>query len=593
MRAWAVVLATAWLAAACGGGDLNGADDDDGGGTPDGGIGCSAFISFEPDTPVASPTAQVRANAGVQGAPGVLSYTWSVSFGGAAVAHAPAQADGSAITFPAIAPGVYVVQLDVGAVVACPTVQVQLNVLAPGAKQTELRLRITPPPSANVPPFERIVPVKGGANASLGTIALEPGLTATATVQSGSTAVPAYLRLMPVAAREAAVEAFATAPGGFVARVLSQPHDVLVVPTAPGYAPRLVRNWFPTTPTIDLGTGTAVTGLVRGPGGAPLAGAKVQLKIGEVPSTLATTSATGAFSVLVEPVPGAVIAVDVTPPDGSGLPRLLAQSATLFDLAQPFQIDYAPALALRDLGGATVRRAGAPVAGARVIVVGTLAAIGTVTAGAAPASAAGAVRIAATANGAGVLPPTLAPARALAAVVEAAPNDHAVTAIDLTSAPPASIDAPPALPIATQLRRPDGTPLADAVLDAVPAGALALAGVTSVVRARSGTGGQLSASLAAGGRYDLRVHDPVRARGAPLLALDVAAQAVAASYTLRPALTVTGQLVLQGSPTPFGGAAVQFLCSSCTGLERSRPIAEGTSLPDGRFTLAVPDPGTN
>ncbi|HWO20672.1 MAG TPA: hypothetical protein VNO30_18015 [Kofleriaceae bacterium] len=589
-----LALAAAGVAAACAG-SLDSPGDDGGGGDPDGGIGCSTFLGFEPEAPVASPTAPVRVNAGVVGAPGVLSYTWSVSFGGQTVAHALAQADGSAIAFPATAPGVYSVQLAVGAVVACPTAQAQLNVLAPGARQSQVRLRITPQPGANlsatVPPFERLVTVSGGADFTVGTIALDPGLTATAIVQSGAATVPAYLRFAPVVAREATVEAVASG-GSFVARLLNQPHDVLVVPAVPGFAARLVRDWSPGSGTIDLGTGTTVSGVVRDPTGAPLSGAKVQLKVGEVPSTLATTSATGAFSVLVAPAPGAVIAVDVTPPDGSGLPRLLAQSATLLDLAQPFQIDYASSLALRDLGGATVRRGG-PAAGAKVIVVGDLAAIGTVTAGGTPAVASGLVRIAATAGGNGALPPTLAPARALTAVIEVAPGDLAVTAIDLTSATPAAIDAPPAVAIATQLRRPDGTSIAEAVLDAIPAGALAQAGVTSAIRARSGTGGQVAASLASGGRYDLRVHDPLLARGAPLVVPDVAVTAVAASYTLRPALLATGKLILQGSPSPVSGAVVQILCASCTGLERSRPLSESTSLPDGRFTLVVPDPGTN
>jgi hypothetical protein len=569
-----------------------GSSDDDGGGVPDAGTGCTAFISFEPAIPVAAPGAVVRANATVEGAPGVIDYAWSVASPSGPLATSPAQADNSAITFPATAPGVYVVTLDVGAAIACPTVQTPLNVLAPGANQAQLRLRVTPPASANVPPFEKIVAVLGGADFSLGTVALDPGVTATATVQSGGTGVAAYVRLMPVAAKDAAVEAFTNSTGGFSARVLGQPHDVIVIPTVAGYAPRRARDWVPSTPTIAVGAGATVTGVVRGPGGLPLAGARVQLKIGDVPSTLATTTATGAFTVLAEPDPGEVIAVDVMPPAGSGLPRLSARSATAFDLAQPFQIDYAQ-LALRDLAGATIRRQGAPVPGAKVVVVGTLAAAGTVTAGATQVAAPGVVRIAATANGSGVLPAALAPAQPLSAVVEVAAGDHAVTAIDLTSATPAAIDAPPAVSIATQLRSPDGTPIADAVLDALPVGPLALAGATSVARARSGANGQLSASLAAGAHYDLRVHDPVRARGAPLSARAVSSQAVAASYTLRPALTATGKLLLQGSPTPVGGAAVELLCSTCSGLERSLPIAEGTSQPDGTFTLVVPDPGTN
>ena len=580
-------LAAACLAA-CAGNLQDGGDDGVG---PDANPGCSTFITFEPQSPVASPSAEVRANAGVQNATGVFEYTWSVSFQGAPIAYERAQLDGSAIKFPATTPGVYTVHLGVGAPGGCPTAQAMLNVLAPGANQAQLRLRVTPPASASAPPFEKLVGVRGGADFFVGAIGLDPGVAATAVVQSGGAGVASYLRLMPVAAREAAVELFTSAGGAFSASVLGQPHDVLVIPAVPGYAPALVEDWPPSSVVLDIGAGTTVTGVVRGPGGAPLAGAKVQLKIGQVPSTLATTTASGAFSLLVRPTPGAIVAVDVAPPAGSGLPRLRAQSTTMFDLAQPFQIDYAASLALRDLGGATIRRLGQPVAGAKVSIVGDLIGVGTVTAGTMPASASGTVQITATAGGGGQLPPTLAPARQLAAVIEAAPNDHAVTAIDLTSAAPTAIDAPPAAPIATQLQRPDGTPIAEAVLDAVPVGELAQAGVTSSIRARSGAGGQLSASLAAGGRYDLRIHDPVLARGAPRIAPGVTAQTIAASYALGPALIATGTLLLQGSP--MGGAAVQLLCSQCIGVERSRPLAEGTSRPDGTFTLAVPDPGTN
>lgn len=585
--AWAAWAACAACAAACGAGAPDGPTD----AGMDAGLPCSTFLELDALDPVASPFTVIRATAGVLDAPGVLLHAWSVRFeDGSPVAHAPAQADGSAITFPAAQPGVYHVRLDVGAAVSCPTAQVQLNVRAPGAIPAEARLRVTPPASSGVPPFETRLVVWGGANATVGTHALDPGVPAAAIVESGGAGVAAYVRLMPISARDAAVEAFAGAGGGFVARVQAQEHDVLVIPTAPGYAPRRSGMWFPPNTAITVGPGIAVTGTVRGPGGGPLLGAKVQLKIGDVPSTLATTAAGGAFSVRAEPGLGAIIEVDVAPPAGSGLPRLLARSAA-FDLGQPFQIDYG-ALALRDLVGATIRRQAAPVAGAKVVLVGELPAIGTVAAGGAPVSADGVVRIAATANASGVLPATLAPARPLSAVVEVAPGDHAVAAIDLTSGTPAAIDAPPATAVATELRRPDGAPIGEAVLDAVPAGALALAGVTSTIRARSDAAGQLQASLAAGGRYELRVHDPVLARGAPRIVPDVAAP-LAASYALGPALTLTGQLVLKGIPTPVRGAAVQLLCSPCSGLERSRPLAEGTSRPDGTFSLAAPDPGTN
>lgn len=564
------------------------------GGPPDGGMDggvCSTFLSLEPDAPVASPTARVRANANVSGAPGVLAFSWTVTFAGTAVPHEPAQADNSAILFPAAVPGVYAVSFAVSGPVACPTAQAQLNVQAPGANQVQLRLRATPPASSTVPPHEELVIVPGGGGAySLGTISLDPGVAPTAAVQSSGAGVAAYLRFMPLGAREAAVEAFSSDAGGVAARVQSAVHDVLVIPASPALAPRLVSGWTPPATALAVSAGSAVTGTVRGPGGAPLAGAKVQLKSGEVPSTVGTTAANGAFTVRFAPVAGAVISVDVAPPTGSGLPRLLAQGA--FDLAASIEVAYA-ATTLRDLGGAVLRRGGAPLPGARIIIVGTVPNAGLVTVGASSAGASGVVRVAAVANGAGALPATLAPARALSAVVEVAPGDHAVAAIDLTAAAPASIEAPPPVPFSTELRRPGGQPIAEAVIDAVPTGALALAGVSSAVRARASGGGQAAASLAAGGRYDLRIHDPAHARGAQLLVADVPASGIAASYTLPAAMVLTGALIREGNPGPVGGAAVQVFCVSCTGLDRDRPIAEATSRPDGTFRLAIPDPGTN
>jgi hypothetical protein len=598
LRALALVLAACGLAACAG--QLSPGDDSTADGNPgDGNPGCSVFLTFEGPTPlVASPSTVIRANAMVQGGIGVLEYTWSVTFQGGAITTAKALDDNSAITFPAVAAGVYTVQVDVAGA-SCPTTQVPFNVPAAGANQLQLRMRVTPPASTGLPASEKQVTILGGASSySLGTVSLDPGQTASATVQRGGTGVPAFLRLMPVAAPEAAVEMFTNGAGGFTARVLGQAHDVLVVPTSSAVAPRVVR-WSPGTPVIDLvDAGSAVGGTVLGPGGAALGGAKVQLKVGGVPSTLALTGADGKFSLLARPgAADAIIAVDVTPPDGSGLPRLLAQSTTLFDLAKPFTITYTASLALRDLGGAQLRRGTAALAGARVVVVGDVPGAASVVSGTNTAvSAFGAVQIAATADGSGILPPTLAPARQLTAVIAVDPavNDYAATAIDLTSTRPTTIDAPVGVQISTQLRRPDGVGIPDAVLDATPAGALAKAGVTSVIRARSGTNGQLSAIVAAGGHYDLRIHDPVYGRGAPVIALDVT-RPIATQYTLLPALAATGKLLQEVNPTPVGGAAIQFLlpCSPCTGLDRSRPIAEGTSQPDGSFAVVVPDPGKN
>jgi hypothetical protein len=226
--------------------------------------------------------------------------------------------------------------------------------------------------------------------------------------------------------------------------------------------------------------------------------------------------------------------------------------------------------------------------GAKVSVVGALAAVGTVTAGVV-ANASGEVRITATADGAGVLPTLRAPAAALSAVIEPAPGDLAVTALDLSAGVPASLDAPAMLPVTTAIHAPSSALIGGVTLDAVPLGALQLAGA-SAVRATSNASGTIATRLAAGGHYELRLSDPA-GRGAQLVLPDVTASTVGANHTLLGAVRVTATIRDAGGVVP--AASVQLLCSACSGLVRSRPVAEGTTGLDGKFSLAVPDPGTN
>jgi hypothetical protein len=232
-----------------------------------------------------------------------------------------------------------------------------------------------------------------------------------------------------------------------------------------------------------------------------------------------------------------------------------------------------------------VRRQGAPVAGATVTVVGSLAAaaIGAL------ASATGEVRITASTDGSGALPAMLVPAIPLSAVVTVGPGDLAVAALDTTGGVPASLDAPPMQAIVSAVFDPAGVRLPRAVLDLVPTGALAMTSAAAL-HVTANDAGTVTATLAAGGHYDLRFHDP-DGRAAPVVVPDRVVATIATSYHLPTALQVQGTVKLGGTQ-PLPGAAVQVLCDSCIGIERAKPIAEAVTDDAGRFTLAVPDPGT-
>ena len=127
-------------------------------------------------------------------------------------------------------------------------------------------------------------------------------------------------------------------------RTLSQPHDVVVIPSSSALAPRKLTWSGLSQPSFVIDAGSPITGVVRH-GTTAVAGAKVELSIDGVPSTIGTTAADGSFSLRGVPVPSATVTVEVTPPASLGLPRL--EAAAAFDLSQPVAITYSSTLLTR------------------------------------------------------------------------------------------------------------------------------------------------------------------------------------------------------------------------------------------------------
>jgi hypothetical protein len=548
---------------------------------------CGLELRFDPPLPVADPSSTIRVSVLGDGHGGVVN--WDVTLNGGEVPFSYVQPDHTSIELVAASPGIYVIALEVNdSNLACTHASRTLNVRAAGAKLSHLRLRVAPPTELGVPPLEQPLTIEGGANADLGAIVIDRGVPVDLHVMGAGGGVPAYVRFSPTGSRNAVVEAFADSAGRVDATLADDLYSVLVVPSGAGGVPHRFSDWA-SAASNDLSVvgGAAISGSVHDPADTAIAGATVQLSIDGVPSTVATTDAAGRFTVQAAATTGAVT-VEVDPPAASGLPRLAA-SSTSFDLAQPVQVRYAANLIRRSLSGVQVKRAGVAVAGARLMVVGSLPAIGTVMVGAS-ATATGEVRIAAIANGAGALPAQLIPAAQLQAVVTVAPGDLAVAALDTTSAVPAALDAPAMQVIATGAAGPGGVMLPGAVLDIVPSGALAMAAAPPL-HLIADSNGTFTAALAAGGHYDLRFLDP-GGRAGPLVVGDRVATTVERDgYPLPKVLGITGALLLGGTQA-LPNASVQILCSTCTGVERTKPIAEGMSDETGRFILAVPDPGT-
>ncbi|HET7503251.1 MAG TPA: carboxypeptidase-like regulatory domain-containing protein, partial [Kofleriaceae bacterium] len=356
-----------------------------------------------------------------------------------------------------------------------------------------------------------------------------------------------------------------------------------------GLAPNRAKGWSPGQ-FVRVDAGQAVTGTVRDPKNALLEGATVQLTLDGVPSTVATTAADGSFALRAATPPSAApVTVDVVPPAASGLPRLTATSQS-FNLGMPLQIRYTSAPAPVDLAGTAVQRPDqSRIAGARVTVVGSIAAAGTITAGMA-VTATGQVRITTAADAGGTLPTRLVPVAPLSSVIEDGTGVLAVVALDTTSGVPARLTAPPLVAAPIMVSGADAAPAPGATLDLVPTGTLGMASTVTLHFVADATGAlQPPPRLPPGGHYELRLADPL-ARFAPLFIADRAVEAIAPSFQLSTGVRLGG--VVQRANAPLGGASVQILCNDCTGIAHDKPLVEVVTNAVGQFTLVMPDPGT-
>ena len=563
----ALVLVAALLGACAG--SFNGADDTD---------DCSVTVSYTPSMPVAGPTSEVRLISTVTNSSGTHSYTWHVTKDGNLVSTMNAQSDGSEVTFIAEEFGPYQVTLDVSASFGgtCPQAHATVNVVK-DATFENMRLHIVPPLTAMGPTVDRPLQIHDGTDFDMGAVVLELSTLATGTVRNSSgVGIPAYVQFYPLGMAGAMVETFAGSNGAFSARLLIQPHDVIVIPAATNVAPERLANYSTTGALPMLSAPDSISGTVH-QGATPIAGARVQITIDGVPTTLGTTAANGTYTVLGHhAAPNKIVKVEITPTVASGLPRLEA-SGTITTTGA-IDVAYAP-LTMRNLSGVQVRRGGSALPNRPVVIVGTVANPGTI----AGIDAAGYLRVPTTTDAGGNLPSVLAPAVTLSAVTTVAQGDLAVGSV--SAGAPAFINAPAMTAISTTAG--GGTDaLSGVTLDLIPRDELAAANAPAL-HFIGDASGHVTGSIATGGIYDVRWSDPQGRRG---LLIEFNQTTITGSYTLPPAVYVSGDVTITGSTNPVVGASIQILCESCKGVDKSWPIAEVATDGHGSFNLAVPDP---
>jgi hypothetical protein len=440
-----------------------------------------------------------------------------------------------------------------------------------------MRLHIVPPLTAMGPIVDRPIEVHDGSDLDIGAVVLDASTQAMGTVRTASgVGIAAYVQFYPLGMPGAMVETFAGANGAFSARLASQPHDVIVIPSATNIAPQRLTGYSPGAALPMLTAPDTITGTVH-QGATPIANARVQITIDGVPTTLGVTAANGSYSVLGHHATNKPVKIEVTPPAASGLPRL--EVSDMITTTAAIDVAYA-SLPMRNLGGVPVRRGGTALPNRAVVIVGTVANPGTI----AGVAATGYLRVPTTTDAGGNLPSVLAPAVTLSAVTTVAQGDLAVGSVSAVT--PASIDAPAMTAIATTATGNGTDVLSGVTLDLIPKDALAAANAPAL-HFTGDASGRVLGSIPTGGTYDVRWSDPQGRRG-PLVAKDKTT--INVTYVLPPAVYVSGDVTIDASTNAVVGASVQILCDGCTGLDRTRPIAEMATDGHGSFRIAVPDP---
>ncbi len=604
-RGWATLgVAAALVAAVAASGcamDASGDDDD----TSDGGVsGCEMLISISPESPEAPAEILVDGATDSGSLYGVEEYAFSVTHGDAAVGFEERDPyDGSKIRFTAEQPGTYQIVL-VGSVggTDCVDGMEVLNVLDGGADNQTYRLRFFPAAGQPAPVQEQVITVPGGvADYSLGVLGLGNGLVASGSViDGGSAPVPGYVRITVAGSPEQVVETFADAGGSYSARVGGASYQALVVPADDAVAPARFESLSAGSAAVLAVTpGDAITGLVLDGTGAPIAGARVSLRIDGVPSTIAVTAADGSFTVRGRA--GGATAVTVSPPPGSGLPRvdLGASAGLVAAVDKPLTIRYAAGVTSRDVALTVLEPDGATPAGAARVtwIARPMTAVATVTPqGEAALDASGGLRLTGVADGAGALAADGLPEAVYDVVVETAGGAVGLTSIELEAGveSPASLVTPAPAALGGTAVDDQAAPVAGVTVTAVPRGLLAnVAGASAT--AITSDDGSFTAELVAGGSYDLSIsprdHTLARVRRAELVAPAAGQSLDLGDVALERAISVFGQVTIPGVAGGAAGVTVTALCFDCDPVAAQIPAAEAVTNYNGRFDLAIADPG--
>lgn len=475
-----------------------------------------------------------------------------------------------------------------------------ITAVRPGAKTTTFRLHVTPSSTELAPAQDFDRQVSGGTPSGRNMIALDAGFVTTLAVARADTGetLPAYVRLTN-AATGAVMETRTSATGPNQLRVPQGLYGMVVIPDgdiAPvTFSPRTPADINATPVALD--GGAMIQGTVSDGAGAPIAGATVVLRTGDLVSTAGTTDATGAFHVRARS--GTFGVTVVSPLTAGGLESKLAATnglvvdATSASAMPPLAIKIQPGALVTGTVALTAKDAASLGASARVTFTGTLGDVGTIAMGAGtPRSLAGSVHFSLHPGADGTVSTGGVPRGTYKLTVFPAKSDasDAVTTSDV------NLQADSAGPLAVKLTQKvmlTGRLLPAAAAAGAHLFALDDGGLPVEAEGDAGPDGAFALAVSPGRRYRLRALPRAGATlaSASFPPFDVNDPAPPVQdRTMPPALLYAGRVVdpsLQG----VGAALVQAFCRAADpGCDAAVPVAETVTRSDGTFQLMLPDP---
>jgi hypothetical protein len=552
---------------------------------------------------VAGPSAVGELTASVAGYSGAARWTWVVELVTNALTT-PLTATttndtGSTAEIPLQTPGTIEVQALIEGAPMCnrPT-PFSFQVSPPPTPSYVFR--VTPPSGSRLPTSERVLlasavggahPINLGDGSAIDVVVLSP-------VDERGFPLPSFMRLTSPSVTFD-LEAY-TGAAAFIAPLAPDlTYDVLVVPDG-AVAPLRVTGDSATLqtmlgPTATVSSGLAVTGVALDARGAPVVGARVLLRNGEVPSTVGVTGATGQFSLSAR---DGTLSAEIAPPDGSGLPTAEVPAGVVL-LAQETNLVLTMTWAALSSGNlsVTVRAGtgGAPVQGARVRadLASDLGSVGTLSVNAtgglsdAQLPASGSAEADGVTDAQGVAHLGLLPTGSY--LVTVAPPDGSSSAVTTADVVLPATGLAAEVPLASSVQvtgtlAPVGA-TTGATVTAIDQGVLAAPTSPS---ATVGSDGTYALTLAPGRSYELSIAPAAGQNLGAGVFSTVTVGPNGGSHDFSVPAGVTWKGTVTGAGRPVAGALVQVFCAPPACIDGTVAVAQGMTRADGSLSLVLP-----